>query len=106
MVTRYFRLIASEPVYEDLSFVFPGPRKCPERFQHIVIPDKISDRAFELLHRVVARACPPAAVQDAAVLLWAQLHGLVMLKADGLVMSSLSQLVEKSLAGWVNAGEG
>jgi hypothetical protein len=49
MVTRYFRLIASEPVYEDLSFVFPGPRKCPERFQHIVIPNKISKRAFELL---------------------------------------------------------
>jgi AcrR family transcriptional regulator len=57
-----------------------------------------ADRAFEHLHRVVARAFPPEAVQDMAVLVWSQLHGLVMLKADGLVSSSLSQLVEKSLA--------
>lgn len=55
-----------------------------------------ADRAFEQLHRVVAKTAPPATCQDDAILIWAQLHGLVMLKADGLIAGPLSRFVKLS----------
>jgi len=58
--------------------------------------DGAADRAFELLRRVVACTSPADTVQDDAMLIWAQLHGLVMLKADGLITSPLSRYVKIS----------
>jgi AcrR family transcriptional regulator len=58
--------------------------------------ESAADRAFEQLRRVVARTSPPETVQDDAILIWAQLHGLLMLKADGLIVSPLSRFVKIS----------
>jgi AcrR family transcriptional regulator len=58
--------------------------------------DIAADRSFEQLRCVVAKTSPPEAVQDDAILIWAQLHGLLMLKADGLIASPLSRFVKLS----------
>lgn len=55
-----------------------------------------ADRAFEQLRRVVAKTSPARSVRDDTILIWAQLHGLVMLKADGLIESALGRFVKMS----------
>ena len=54
--------------------------------------DTAAERAFELLHAAVTRRSPHAA-RETAHLLWAQLHGLVLLKADGFIRRPLSDFV-------------
>ena len=58
--------------------------------------ESAADRAFEQLRRVVARTSPAETAKDDAILIWAQLHGLLMLKADGLIESALSRFVKIS----------
>jgi len=53
-----------------------------------------ADRASDHLRRVMRGISPPETVERNALLTWAQLHGLVMLRADGFVTSSLSHLVD------------
>lgn len=64
-----------------------------------------ADRAFEHLRRVVSRALPSDGHHDRALHIWAQLHGLVMLNADGLVSSSLRELVQTSIETWATGME-
>lgn len=52
-----------------------------------------ADRAFQQLRSVVAKTSAPEAVDDDTILVWAQLHGLVMLKADGMIVSPLQRFV-------------
>ena len=54
---------------------------------------RAADNAFDRLRRAMAEITPPETVERDAVLVWAQLHGLVMLRADGLVDQSLSQFL-------------
>ncbi len=54
---------------------------------------RAADKAFENLRRAMAEISAPDTVERDAVLVWAQLHGLVMLKADGFVIQSLSQFL-------------
>ena len=58
--------------------------------------DTASGKAFALLLTALARLSSPDSLDDDAYLLWAQLHGLVMLKADGFVTRSLGRFVERS----------
>ena len=58
--------------------------------------DVASGTAFALLRTALARMSSPAGVDDDAYLLWAQLHGLVMLKADGFIARPLDCFVEGS----------
>lgn len=53
-----------------------------------------ADRAFDHLRRVLREISPPEAMERNALLTWAQLHGLVMLRADGFVTGSLSHLID------------
>jgi len=55
--------------------------------------NQASARAFEQLLTVLSAISPAAAVQEDAYLLWAQLHGLVMLKADGFIVGPLKKFV-------------
>ncbi len=57
--------------------------------------DQASTQAFNLLRTAVAAVCPAAAEEDAYVF-WAQLHGLVMLKADGFISRPLSKFVDQA----------
>ncbi len=52
-----------------------------------------ADTAFDRLRRTMAEISPPETVERDAVLAWAQLHGLVMLRADGFVNQSLSHFL-------------
>lgn len=52
--------------------------------------------AFNRLREALSATTPADRVDDEAHLVWAQLHGLVMLKADGHIKRPLSQLVEVS----------
>lgn len=52
--------------------------------------------SFNRLRQALAASLPPARVQEEAQLIWAQLHGLVMLKADGQIARPLAELVEAS----------
>ena len=52
-----------------------------------------ADKAFNRFRRAMAEISPPDTVERDAVLVWAQLHGLVMLRADGFVNQSLSQFL-------------
>jgi len=52
--------------------------------------------AFNRLREALAATIPANRVEDEAQLIWAQLHGLVMLKADGHIKRPLSELVEVS----------
>ncbi len=52
--------------------------------------------AFNRLREALAVATPADRVEDEAQLIWAQLHGLVMLKADGHIRRPLAELVEVS----------
>ena len=54
---------------------------------------RAADKAFDTLRRAMAEISAPETVERDAVLVWAQLHGLVMLKADGFVTQSLSQFL-------------
>jgi AcrR family transcriptional regulator len=55
---------------------------------------KAADKAFDQLRRVMVEISPPEIVEQDALLAWAQLHGLVMLRADGFVNHSLSQFLD------------
>ncbi len=55
---------------------------------------KASGKAFDLLRTTVSAISPPAGVEDNAYRVWAQLHGLVMLKADGFITRPLDRLVD------------
>lgn len=54
---------------------------------------RAADKAFTHLRSVMAEISPPETVEQDALLTWAQLHGLVMLKADGFVTHSLGQVL-------------
>ena len=58
--------------------------------------EKAADIAFDQLRQVVAKTSAPEEVEDDAILIWAQLHGLIMLKADGLFESPVSEFVKKA----------
>ncbi|WP_428394833.1 TetR/AcrR family transcriptional regulator [Lichenicoccus sp.] len=55
--------------------------------------DAASTKAFELL-RTAVTTIAPANADDDAYLLWAQMHGLVMLKADGFITRPLDSFTE------------
>ena len=55
--------------------------------------DAASNKAFALL-RTAVTAMAPANADDDAYLLWAQMHGLVMLKADGFITRPLDSFTE------------
>ncbi len=52
--------------------------------------------AFSRLREALSATMPADRVQQEAQLIWAQLHGLVMLKADGQIARPLAELVEAS----------
>ncbi len=52
--------------------------------------------AFSRLREALSPTTPADRIQEEAQLIWAQLHGLVMLKADGHITRSLAELVEVS----------
>jgi AcrR family transcriptional regulator len=52
--------------------------------------------AFNRLREALSVTTPADRVEDEAQLIWAQLHGLVMLKADGYIRRPLAELVEAS----------
>lgn len=52
--------------------------------------------AFNRLREALSVTTPADRVQDEAQLIWGQLHGLVMLKADGHIRRPLAELVEVS----------
>ncbi len=54
---------------------------------------RAADKALDRLRRAMSEISPPETVERDAVLAWAQLHGLVMLRADGFVNQSLSQFL-------------
>jgi len=58
--------------------------------------ERAADRAFAQLREVVAAHRDSQLAQEEALLVWAQLHGLVMLKADGLIERSLVDLLAGS----------
>ncbi len=62
-----------------------------------------ADAAFDRLQRVLG-AATPGARPDEAYLAWAQLHGLVMLKADGFIDRPLQDYVDR--AGWPDVRPG
>lgn len=52
--------------------------------------------AFSRLREALSVTIPADRVEDEAHLIWAQLHGLVMLKADGHIRRPLAELVDLS----------
>lgn len=52
--------------------------------------------AFNRLREALSVTTPADRVDDEALLIWAQLHGLVMLKADGHISRPLAELIEVS----------
>ncbi|HVJ53691.1 MAG TPA: TetR/AcrR family transcriptional regulator [Aliidongia sp.] len=52
--------------------------------------------AFSRLREALSPTAPADRIQEEAQLIWAQLHGLVMLKADGHIRRPLAELVEVS----------
>ncbi len=52
--------------------------------------------AFNRLREALSVTTPVDRVEEEAQLIWAQLHGLVMLKADGQIKRPLAELVEVS----------
>ncbi len=52
--------------------------------------------AFNRLGEVLSATTPPERVQEEAQLIWGQLHGLVMLKAEKQIKRPLAELVEVS----------
>lgn len=52
--------------------------------------------AFNRLREALSLRTPGGRIQEEAQLIWAQLHGLVMLKADGHIKRPLAKLVEVS----------
>ena len=52
--------------------------------------------AFNLLREALSVTRPAHRIEEEAQLIWAQLHGLVMLKADGQIRRPLAELVEVS----------
>ncbi|WPP03982.1 TetR/AcrR family transcriptional regulator [Methylocella tundrae] len=52
--------------------------------------------AFSRLREALSPTTPADRIQEEAQLIWAQLHGLVMLKADGHITRPLAELVEVS----------
>ena len=58
--------------------------------------EKAADAAFDRLRGAVSAVSAEKTVTDDALLIWAQLHGLVMLRADGLIRRRLSEFVKLS----------
>ncbi len=56
-----------------------------------------ADSAFDRLRRAMSAIAPPERVEKDALLVWAQLHGLVMLRADGLICNPLREFVAPDL---------
>ncbi|WP_207388328.1 TetR/AcrR family transcriptional regulator [Lichenihabitans psoromatis] len=56
--------------------------------------DEESGKAFGMLRTAMAAVSSLTDAEDEAYLLWAQLHGLVMLKADGFINRPLWKFVE------------
>lgn len=52
--------------------------------------------AFNRLREALSVTTPAVRINDEALLIWGQLHGLVMLKADGHIKRPLAELVEVS----------
>ncbi len=55
---------------------------------------RAADKAFDRLRRAMAAISPAGTVENDALLAWAQLHGLVMLRADGFISRPLTEFVE------------
>ena len=55
---------------------------------------RAADQAFDRLRSAISEISPPETVERDSVLAWAQLHGLVMLRADGFVTQSLSRFLD------------
>ena len=55
---------------------------------------RAADKAFDRLRLVISGTSTAENVDNDAVLAWAQLHGLVMLRADGLVNRPLSEFID------------
>ena len=53
-----------------------------------------ADKAFDRFRCAIAEISHPEVDEQDALLIWAQLHGLVMLRVDGFVTHSLSQLLD------------
>jgi|HubBroStandDraft_5_1064220.scaffolds.fasta_scaffold128800_2 AcrR family transcriptional regulator len=58
--------------------------------------DTAAVEAFRRLREALSPTTPADRIQGEAQLIWAQLHGLVMLKADGHITRPLAELVEAS----------
>jgi AcrR family transcriptional regulator len=58
--------------------------------------DTAAVEAFRRLREALSPTTPADRIQGEAQLIWAQLHGLVMLKADGHIRRPLAELVEVS----------
>ena len=56
--------------------------------------NRASNAAFALLRTAVAAVSTSGSVDDDAYSLWGQLHGLVMLKADGFITSPLERFAD------------
>jgi AcrR family transcriptional regulator len=56
----------------------------------------VAVEAFNRLREALSVTIPADHVEEEAQLIWAQLHGLVMLKADGQIRRPLAELVEVS----------
>ena len=58
--------------------------------------DEAAVGAFDRLREVLSATGPTERVGEESLLIWAQLHGLVMLKADGHIKRPLVELLEAS----------
>ena len=56
--------------------------------------DRASSDAFNLLRTAMSALSEPANLEDNTYRVWAQLHGLVMLKADGFIARPLAGFVD------------
>ena len=70
-------------------------RLVPETSRGSALDTAAAD-AFNRLRESLAATIPADRVDDEAYLVWGQLHGLVMLKADGFVTRPLAELVKRS----------
>ncbi len=55
---------------------------------------KVADTAFDRLRSTLAAIAPGENIEGMAVLAWAQLHGLVMLKVEGFINQPLAEFID------------
>jgi len=58
--------------------------------------DEAAGQAFGLVRMAMSKSWERQITEDEVYLAWAQLHGLVMLKADGFIKSALFHFIEKT----------